>query len=860
MTIKESVKQYREMGLNVIPVKTKEKRPDLVSWTQYHTEPFTGDFSESQNIAVVCGKISQNLIVVDIDNPDSSLIDRIYPKALENTLVVKSGSGGHHIYLRVYELPKTLRLNNDDKVHIDIQSNGVIAVLPPSVHPNGNHYEIVSKTNEIKQLTQSDLEEIFTNLKQLGFKAESQTLKAHNISKGGITKGSRNNSAFKYACYLLDEKELDEETAYYEMQQWNKGNDPPLDESELKIVFNSALKTIQSNPQARKVKLELKELWAKVTSDIPSDDKEISRQRINEIQKEIGVEVTKFPTPEISKELDKYWKIKKSKKGNGVTKKEKRNAEKKINELQKLSNIPITDFENVEEEVSDDIQLLELAKRKILKTRISLNDTNAVYAVVKINGHFETMQLGGKRSKWWLNNLMSHEIKSDKIYTGDFYKNILDSLVSTAQMENVKKENIYNRIAFVNNEIIYDLSNANYEAISISKDEIKKIQLDETTPLFSRSQSMIEQDEPTYDDSPALDELAELLQIKDVQLFKVHITTMFLEHIPVPIMLYDGSAGTGKTITSGSIKRIIDPSGITADDNVLSIPKKYNDIISTLFHRYCSALENVSKIDNEISDIFCRAVTGSGNPKRKLFDDIDEIILTFKRKIIINGIVPNLDNPDLQQRIISYDRHSSNFKISTIDEFEKKYNSIKPSVLGLIFKTLQDVLSKIDDFDFTPKTRMADFEKWGELISQSLGYGEGSFVENYHDKLKMSAISSKDGHPIISIIEDIMLEKNEYQDTMRNLFVEIKRKAFSLNIDTNSKYVRFPKIDNQLSKELVVVQPVLEKLGLSVLQWNNTSASSGFGKNVKVVKISKMVESNPSTPNVSKDYNEGKTQ
>ena len=380
MTIQESVKQYREIGLNVIPCKPKDKRPSI-NWKQYQNDSYTGDISNEQNIAIICGKISNSLIVIDIDNPDETLLDKISPNILDETLVVKTGSGGHHIYLRCYETPKTSRLNNADKVHIDIQSDGTYVIAPPSIHPNGNQYEVISKTSEIKQLTREDLATILHNIKDLGFKMENQKT-AHDIAVGGIEKGNRNSSAFKYACLLLGEKRLDQDTAWYEMQQWNHGNSPPLDESELKVVFNSASKTIKNNPQSVNLKNELKASWAIINSDYSHDDKENARVRVNELQEKMGLEKTKFPAPEISKKIDKHYKILYAKKGSGVTKKEKGKTRIEINALQKMAGVFVTDFDDKDDEIDPDYNFV----RDFVLSRhdfMTINDRNRPLYIYK---------------------------------------------------------------------------------------------------------------------------------------------------------------------------------------------------------------------------------------------------------------------------------------------------------------------------------------------------------------------------------------------------------------------------------------------------------------------------------------------
>jgi len=46
----------------------------------------------------------------------------------------------------------------------------------------------------------------------------------------------------------------------------------------------------------------------------------------------------------------------------------------------------------------------------------------------------------------------------------------------------------------------------------------------------------------------------------------------------------------------------------------------------------------VSSINEEVSDLLCRAVTGAGYSKRALCTDDSDIIYKFKRFIAVNGI------------------------------------------------------------------------------------------------------------------------------------------------------------------------------------------------------------------------------
>jgi len=318
---------------------------------------------------------------------------------------------------------------------------------------------------------------------------------------------------------------------------------------------------------------------------------------------------------------------------------------------------------------------------------------------------------------------------------------------------------------------------------------------------------------------------------------------MFLESIPVPIMFFDGEAGSMKTTTTASIKRIIDPNGINNEDNCNSISTRNDDLIIQLNNRYVSAFDNVTKVSQEMSDVLCRAITGSGNVKRELYTNSEETILNFRRKIILNGIVPSVDYPDLQDRMISYDRISLQDNQRLTDkEFQERFNRLLPLALGQIFKIIQQILVHHGEVkqDVKPKTRLADFEIWGETISRELGYESNSFLEKFYDKQKQSSIESIDSQPLVAAIEGLLDNRLEYESTIANCFKILVSRAQELGIDTKSQYVRFPKAPNQLSKQLTILKPTLKKLGIDIETYHYAKNDGKYTKNSSMVIFRKL--------------------
>ena len=225
---------------NLIPIRDKSKIP-AISWGEYQNKKYEGELNTT-NYAVICGKIS-GCVVIDIDSPE--LIQKLFKNwegLLKGTLVIKTGSGGYHVYVKPKNdnYPPKMPLTNPNGQHIDIQSDGSYVVGPGSIHPNGKAYEIISSTNE---LIDFDLSTFLEHIKQFGFNTDYGGLKRfEEIAKGGLGKGERNASAFKYAINLLENVQMDSTTAWTEVLRWNNTLKPPMEERELKTTFESALK------------------------------------------------------------------------------------------------------------------------------------------------------------------------------------------------------------------------------------------------------------------------------------------------------------------------------------------------------------------------------------------------------------------------------------------------------------------------------------------------------------------------------------------------------------------------------------------------------------------------------------------
>jgi len=235
------------------------KRP-LVAWTEYQTRLPTVDevihwFTQNPaaNIGIVTGKIN-NLVVFDLDSQHA--VEYAEEQGgFPDSVKVKTGKG-YHVYMKHPGFE--VRGSVNKKLDIDIRGDGNLVVAPPSIHGSGNMYEWVDGHSifEIDPALCEPwmieyLEEIARGNKS-GKKNNSkpdttshadltEAAEYADLLKNGCSRGSRNDSATRLVGHLL-KSGIESNEVWEIFQQWNTKNKPPLDESELRGIFDSVVK------------------------------------------------------------------------------------------------------------------------------------------------------------------------------------------------------------------------------------------------------------------------------------------------------------------------------------------------------------------------------------------------------------------------------------------------------------------------------------------------------------------------------------------------------------------------------------------------------------------------------------------
>ena len=292
--------------------------------------------------------------------------------------------------------------------------------------------------------------------------------------------------------------------------------------------------------------------------------------------------------------------------------------------------------------------------------------------------------------------------------------------------DNLEQKTLWTRVGMADDRFYYDFTNKDWDICEIDKNgwRVKK----QDKPIFRRNNGQNSQCFP--EDDNCFNEIFDLVNIRqeDQMLFAVTVISYFIPSIAHPVLMFTGVPGVSKTTTHSIVKSLIDPTVVMQQ----RLPKEEENLLIQWRSQYVLFYDNVSTLSPQMSDAFCRGVTGAGASARKLYTDFDEIYYNLRRCFLINGIDQPGTKPDLLQRTVLIELEQiKDDKRKTEKEIMDKLELLKPRLLGSIFNAVARAMSIQPSIKLSTLPRLADFAIWGEAISQALGFKEKDFIDDF---------------------------------------------------------------------------------------------------------------------------------
>jgi len=426
------------------------------------------------------------------------------------------------------------------------------------------------------------------------------------------------------------------------------------------------------------------------------------------------------------------------------------------------------------------------------------------FASIPINGHKETWPLRSKFFKQYLVRQF-YEL-TEKSPNNEALRQALNVVEAKAVFDGPEIK-LHLRTAEHDGALWYDLANDAWQAITITAAGWEVV--DNPPILFRRYKNTAAQVLPKPGGKLGL--LKKYVNLKDeadwALLFAL-IVHAFVPGVPHGIPVFHGDKGSAKTTAQRVIRKLIDP----AIRDTMALPQDKNELALMLTTNYSPIFDNLDGLKPWQSDMLCQAATGGGISKRELYSDMEEIILSFLRCPMLNGINLVASRDDLLDRSVLFklDRISQEQR-KTEKDFWRALEWDRPYILGAIFTALSGAMRIYPTVNLPALPRMADFAEWGYAIMQAVDGSGDEFLWAYHKNIAGAVEEAVISDVIGAAVAEFMDDKESWQGTATELLEQLNELP-----SVNTKEKGWPKKAYTLTRRLNKIKSALADYGINV--------------------------------------------
>ena len=387
---------------------------------------------------------------------------------------------------------------------------------------------------------------------------------------------------------------------------------------------------------------------------------------------------------------------------------------------------------------------------------------------------------------------------------------------------------VYKRVANLGDRIYLDLCDEKWRVIEVTAAGWQVLNC--SPVMFTRTKDMLSIPEPKNDASDAILSVNDLVKNKEEKYKNIYLLKRFVnvrdEDYPLiyafilaclrgikpyPVLLLQGESGTGKTTTARNMRGLIDPS--KAD--VLGKPKDENELKTCANNSYILAIDNLSGLSKDFSDVVCQIATGASSSKRKLYTDNDVETYEIARPIILNGIDDIASRGDLLNRSFQVNLPALNDdKKGDEQELATQYNQAKPVILAAFLDMLSVGLRDYDKIEkIKTSGRFVSLPRFVTAAERGLGLSE-LFAKTYDQNTKQGVELALETSPLAQALITFMSLKTIWTGTIGELFQQLndRFKTDFLTLQSGS----WPKTPRYLSGELTRLAPQLRQTHIDI--------------------------------------------
>src|SRR5215204_2374527 len=314
---------------------------------------------------------------------------------------------------------------------------------------------------------------------------------------------------------------------------------------------------------------------------------------------------------------------------------------------------------------------------------------------------------------------------------------------------------------------------------------------------------------PTPEKGGNLEDLKRFVRLKtdrDFRLYAADLVTALVSDIARPIQNPTGTFGAGKTTLGRITKRLVDPR------KPETLQPNKEGFFQNVHKAFVVLVDNEGSLTPELSDTFCRLVTGEGDAARKLYTDDDSIVREKIVKLAINGINASSASGDFMDRALPFELERIP-KMERIAERRlwKEFEAAKPKLLGAVFDALSGGLAEYGPLQDPP--RLADWAEYAAAVYEGLGWGRKQFLDDWAVIEETQHSTTLEGSPVAAAVLKFMEDRDYYEGSAGDLLDNLKDIAEDMGLNPRNNKA-FPQASNWVWKKIQPVKPTLEGFGI----------------------------------------------
>jgi hypothetical protein len=311
---------------------------------------------------------------------------------------------------------------------------------------------------------------------------------------------------------------------------------------------------------------------------------------------------------------------------------------------------------------------------------------------------------------------------------------------------------------------------------------------------------------PTPVPGASLEVLRELSNVSDADwpLYVSLLVAALDPDVPHPIAAVTGEQGTGKSTEVRRMVQLLDPGPAP----LRTSPRDVEQWAVAASGSWLVALDNVSRMPEWLSDALCRAATGDGFVRRRLYSDADVSVLAFRRVVLLTFIDAGALRGDLADRLVTFDLDRIDATQRRTDaDLEQRWRQLHPLALGALLDLAARAFDILGEVHPPTLSRMADYHRIVAAVDRVTGWDGARRYATQGERLAEDVVA---GDAVAETIVRLLERQPTWEGTAGDLLGQ-------LDTLTGDRKVRtWPTNGRAMAGALKRCAPALRTVGVQV--------------------------------------------